>query len=46
MAAQLRRRQDKCDRKIAEAIEKIKRCQYQMDYYDSLAGGNGLCSEL
>lgn len=36
-AAQLRKRQAKSDRKIAEAIEKLKRCSYQMDFYDSLA---------
>jgi len=38
LAGQLRKRETKCDLKIAEAIEKLKRTQYHMDFYDSLSG--------
>lgn len=38
MASKLRKRQSKCDLKIAVAIEKLRRSQYQMEFYENLSG--------
>ena len=35
-AVALRKREAKCDRKIAESIEKMSRCHYQMEFFDSM----------
>ncbi len=36
-AALLRKRQAKCDRKIAVAIEKLKRSNWQMEFYENFS---------
>ena len=40
LAIQLRKRQAKCDLKIAEAIEKLRRAQYQMDFYEKFSNSS------
>ena len=41
LTTKLRKRQAKCDLKIAEAIEKLRRGQYQMDFYDKFSSVDG-----
>ena len=35
-AGPLRKREAKCDQKIAQSIEKMSRCHYQMEFYESM----------
>jgi hypothetical protein len=45
-AGEIKRREAKCNRKIAGLVEKIRRSAGQMDFYESIASSKDLTKNL